>query len=65
MTTFFAPSEDPVAPAGNAVIVEVRAYVSASTEYGASDVHDTPDSHWIMGMPDASGGWLPLIYDLY
>lgn len=52
MSLFFDVSEDPVSPANEATIVQVRAYVSASTEYGASDVHDTADTHWIMGMPD-------------
>ncbi len=31
--------------------------VSRSAEYGASDVHDTPDTHWIQGLPDADGNW--------
>jgi L-rhamnonate dehydratase len=56
MSLFFAPSEDPIPSSqGQAIIVEVRAYVSGATEYGASDVHDTADTHWIMGMPDNKG----------
>ena len=38
-------------------IKEVRAFVTRASDYGASDVHDTPDSHWIMGQTDKKGGW--------
>jgi L-rhamnonate dehydratase len=38
-------------------IIEVRAYISDPEGYGASDVHDTADDHWIMGQPDADGSW--------
>ncbi len=49
--------EDVVPTPGLAKIREVRAFVSRATEYGASDVHDTPDTHWIMGTPDVDGNW--------
>ena len=54
---YLAPNEDVIPTPGLPRIREVRAYVSRSTDYGASDVHDTPDTHWIMGLPDASGNW--------
>jgi hypothetical protein len=57
MSLYLAPNEDVVPTPGQPKVKEVRAYVSQSTEYGASDVHDTPDTHWIMGLPDAEGGW--------
>jgi L-rhamnonate dehydratase len=57
MSLYLAPNEDVVPTPGQPTIKEVRAYVSRSTEYGASDVHDTPDTHWIMGLPDADGEW--------
>ena len=57
MSLFLAPNEDVVATLGQPRIKEVRAFVSRSTEYGASDVHDTADTHWIMGLPDEDGGW--------
>ena len=57
MSLYLAPNEDVVPTPGLPKIKEVRAYVSRSTDYGASDVHDTPDSHWIMGFTDADGNW--------
>lgn len=57
MSFFIAPNEDVIPTPGKAIISEVRAYVSRSEEYGASDVHDTADTHWIMGLPDADGEW--------
>lgn len=57
MSLYIAPNEDVVPPAGQPTIKEVRAYVSRSDEYGASDVHDTADTHWIMGLPDPQGNW--------
>lgn len=42
---------------GQPVIKEVRALVTNADEYGASDVHDTPDTHWISGCPDKDGNW--------
>ena len=35
----------------------MRAFVSRAAEYGASGVHDTADTHWIQGLPDADGFW--------
>jgi len=49
MSLFLGLNEDVVAPAGQPVIKEIRAYVTRSEGYGSSDVHDTPDTHWIMG----------------
>ena len=57
MSLYLAPNEDVVPSPGLSKIKEVRAYVSRSTDYGASDVHDTPDTHWIMGLADSSGNW--------
>jgi L-rhamnonate dehydratase len=57
MSLYLAPNEDVVPTPGQPKVREVRAYVSQTTEYGASDVHDTPDIHWIMGLPDADGEW--------
>lgn len=57
MSTYFYPNEDVIPTPGQARIKEVRAFVSRSDEYGASDMHDTADTHWIMGMPDQNGGW--------
>ena len=51
MSLFLGLNEDVVPEDGQPVIVAVRAYVSRASEYGASDVHDTPDTHWIMGQP--------------
>ncbi len=42
---------------GLPVIREVRAFVTRASEYGASDVHDTSETHWIMGRADPDGGW--------
>ncbi|MEM7445823.1 MAG: hypothetical protein AAF414_21055, partial [Pseudomonadota bacterium] len=49
--------DDVPAGPGQPVIEEVRAYVSAVEGYGASDVHDTADTHWIAGQPDENGAW--------
>lgn len=57
MSLFFAPNEDVLPTPGLPAIKEVRAYVSRATGYGASDVHDTANTHWIMGLTDASGNW--------
>jgi L-rhamnonate dehydratase len=57
MSLFLKRHEEVLPPDGLPKIKAVRAYVTRSNEYGASDVHDTPDSHWIMGMADAAGGW--------
>ena len=38
-------------------IKAVRAYVSRASDYGASDVHDTADTHWIMGQAAPDGTW--------
>ena len=57
MSLYLGPNEDVVPTQGQPKIREVRAYVSRSEEYGASDVHDTPDTHWIMGLPDKDGMW--------
>ncbi len=48
----------PVGPReGQPKIKEVRAFVSNPKGFGASDVHDTPNSHWIAGCPDDEGRW--------
>ena len=57
MSLFLRKHEEVIPPAGLPKIKSVRAYVTRANEYGASDVHDTADTHWIMGMTDASGGW--------
>ena len=57
MSLYIAPNEDVLPTPGQPRITEVRALVSRSEEYGASDVHDTSDSHWIQGLPDADGSW--------
>lgn len=55
---FRPPQLDDVSAAeGQPRIKEVRAYISAADGYGASDVHDTADTHWIAGQTDAAGGW--------
>ena len=54
---YIAPNADVIPTPGQSKIREVRAFVSCSTEYGASDVHDTADTHWIMGLPDKDGTW--------
>ena len=51
MTLFLGLNEDVIPPEDQPTIVAVRAFVSRAAEYGASDVHDTPDTHWIMGQP--------------
>lgn len=38
-------------------IREVRAFISRADGYGASDVHDTTDEHWIMGQASRDGDW--------
>ena len=57
MSLFLAPNEDVIPAPGQPKIKEVRALVARSSEYSASDLHDTPDTHWIMGLPDSDGGW--------
>ena len=57
MSIYLATNEDVIPTPGQSRIKEVRAFVSRSTDYGASDMHDTSDTHWIMGLPDADGGW--------
>ena len=57
MSLYLGPNEAVVPTQGQPRTREVRAYVSRSEEYGASDVHDTPDTHWIMGLPDKDGMW--------
>ncbi len=42
---------------GGPKIKEVRALVSRADGYGASDVHDTPETHWILGQTAADGSW--------
>ena len=42
---------------GGPKIREVRALVSKAEGYGASDVHDTPETHWILGQPAADQSW--------
>ena len=49
MSLFLGLNEDVVAPPDQPKIKEIRAYVSRAEGYGSSDVHDTPDTHWIMG----------------
>ena len=49
--------EDVIPTPGLPKIKEVRAFVSRATEYGASDMHDTADTHWIQGLPAADGSW--------
>ena len=57
MSLYIAPNEDVIPNPRHPKIQEVRAYVSRSEDYGASDVHDTSDTHWILGLTDADGGW--------
>lgn len=57
MSLYIAPNEDVIPSPRHPKIQEVRAYVSRSEDYGASDVHDTSDTHWILGLTDAEGGW--------
>ena len=57
MSIYLAPNEDVVPTPGQPRIKEIRAYVTRATDYGASDMHDTPDTHWIMGLTDAAGSW--------
>ena len=52
-----ANNEELIPNPNQPLIKEVRAYISKGTEYSASDVHDTDDSHWIMGLPDNKGSW--------
>ncbi len=47
MSICLTPVEDVIPTPGLPKIKEVRAFVSRATEYGASDVHDTADTHWI------------------
>ena len=57
MSLYFAPNEDVVPAPGSPKIKEIRAFVPRPSEYGASDLHDTADTHWIMGRSDSGGGW--------
>ena len=57
MSFLLTSIEDVVPTPGQPVIKEVRAFVSRADDYGASDVHDTADTHWIQGLPDADGKW--------
>lgn len=57
MSLYLTPTEEVIPTPGLTKIKEVRAYVSRTNEYGASDVHDTDNSHWIMGHTDANGEW--------
>lgn len=55
---FHPPLNCEVTPqAGQPIIKDIRAYVSDADDFGASDVHDTSDEHWIAGRPDPDGGW--------
>jgi L-rhamnonate dehydratase len=51
MSLFLGLKEDPLPSPSCPRIVAVRAYVTRAEGYGSSDVHDTPDTHWIMGQP--------------
>jgi len=51
------PFDDVKPYGGGPRIKEVRALVSQSEGYGASDVHDTPATHWILGQTAADGSW--------
>ena len=55
MSLFLGLNEDVVPPEDQPKIVAVRAYVTRAgdigAEGGASDVHDTADTHWIQGQP--------------
>ncbi len=42
---------------GGPKIKEVRALVSRADGYSASDVHDTPETHWILGQTATDGSW--------
>ena len=57
MLLHLANTEDIVPRPDQPLIKEVRAYVSRSSKYSASDVHDTEDNHWIMGLSDNKGNW--------
>jgi len=57
MSLYLAPNEDVIPTPGQPAIKEVRAFVSRSDAYGASDVHDTADTHWIQGLPGPDGNW--------
>ena len=55
---FYPPKSGDVTPkSGQPVIREVRALISNPDQYGASDVHDTPNTHWIAGCPASDGSW--------
>lgn len=51
------PFDDVKPYRGGPKIKEVRALVSQAVGYGASDMHDTPDTHWILGQTAADGSW--------
>ncbi len=57
MSFYLTSIEDVIPTPGLPKIKEVRAYVSRAEEYGASDVHDTSNTHWIMGHTDSNGEW--------
>ena len=57
MSLYLKPIEDVMPVSRQPRIKEVRAYVSRADAYGASDVHDTPDTHWIMGRAGDDGSW--------
>ena len=42
---------------GRSKIKEVRALVPRADGFGASDLHDTPDTHWIQGQVAADQSW--------
>ena len=58
-TLFLGLNEDVIPPPEAPTIVAVRAYVSRASDFGASDVHDTPDTHWIMGV---TLSWLVFLF---
>ncbi|HUQ34746.1 MAG TPA: L-rhamnonate dehydratase [Aestuariivirga sp.] len=51
------PFDDVKPLRGRPKIKEVRALVSRADGYGASDMHDTPDTHWILGQTAADQSW--------
>jgi L-rhamnonate dehydratase len=51
------PFDDVKPLRGRSKIKEVRALVSRADGYGASDMHDTPETHWILGQTAADQSW--------
>ena len=51
------PFDDVKPLRGQPKIKQVRALVSRADGYGASDMHDTPDTHWILGQTAADKSW--------